>query len=81
MLQKWNYNTHEYEPFDSPAKVTTLYSENMSTEIDCANCGKSMIFGDGYTSQTIHNDFGLGFPVCEPCYEKESEDRKNDIHS
>lgn len=75
-LQKWNYEKHEYEPFDSPAKFTVLYSSDMSEPIQCANCGKDMTYGEGYTSQTIHNDLGLGYPVCENCYEVETNERQ-----
>ena len=70
-LQKWNFKTHKYEPFESPARVLSLYSEDMLAEVDCANCGKRMTYGDGYTSRTIHNHIGLGYPVCEGCYEQE----------
>ena len=74
MLQKWNFKTHEYEPFESPAKVLSLYSEDMVAEVDCANCGKRISYGDSYTSRTIHNRIGLGYPVCEDCYEQERKD-------
>lgn len=73
-LMKWNYNTRLYEPFESPAKRIVMYSENMQEHIDCTNCGNELLFGDGYTSKTIHNDFGLGYPVCEKCYEQELKD-------
>jgi hypothetical protein len=76
LLDKWNYSTHKYEPFESPARVTTLYSEDMVAEVDCAECGKRMPFGDGYTSRRIHNKFGFGYPVCEGCYAKEDEAKK-----
>lgn len=74
ILQKWNFKTHEYEPFESPAKVLSLYSEDMLAEVDCANCGKRMTYGEGYTSRTIHNHVGLGYPVCEDCYEIERKE-------
>lgn len=75
-LQKWNYHTHQYEPFESPATVLSLYSEDMLEEVDCANCGKRMTYGDGYTSRTIHNHAGLGYPVCEDCYEVERKEEE-----
>lgn len=70
-LRKWNFETHKYEPFDSPATVLSLYSEDMLAEVDCANCGTRMTYGDGLTSRTIHSDIGLGYPVCEGCYNDE----------
>lgn len=73
ILQRWNYDTHEYEPFESPAKVTTLYSQDMDKKVDCVSCGKPMTYGDGYTSKEIHNYVGFGYPVCEDCYNEEIE--------
>lgn len=75
-LQKWNFKTHEYEPFKSPAVVLSLYSEDMLAATDCANCGKRMTYGEGYTSRTIHNHVGFGYPVCQGCYEKEWADER-----
>lgn len=74
MLQKWDYKKQEYLPFESPARVLALYSEDMVAEVDCANCGMRMTFGDGYTSRTIHNWAGLGYPVCKDCYDKERKE-------
>lgn len=70
-LRKWNFNTHVYELFESPARILSLYSEDMVAEVDCANCGKRMTYGEGYTSRTIHTEMGLGYPVCESCYQEE----------
>jgi hypothetical protein len=83
LLRKWNFNTHEYETFESPAKELALYKEYMKAQIDCANCGKRMVYGESYTSRTIHNSIGLGYPVCDDCYqeewkaEKESKNEKS----
>lgn len=76
MLRKWNFKTHEYEPFESPAKNVCLYSADLDAEVDCANCGKNMTYGQGLTSRTIHERMGFGYPVCDPCYEKEWEDER-----
>lgn len=80
ILKKWNFETHKYEPFDSPAIVISIYSEDMLECVDCANCGKRMTYGQGYTSRTIHNDSGFGYPVCDMCYEKEKEDELKAKH-
>lgn len=37
-LNKWNPKTHEYEPFESPARNTKLISRDMKELIDCAEC-------------------------------------------
>lgn len=76
ILQKWNYETHEYEPFESPAINPKMYSEDMDELVDCANCGKELTFGATYTSRTIHNHVGFGYGVCEDCYQKEMEEAK-----
>ncbi len=76
ILQKYNYKKHIYEPFYIPddRDVRTLTSE-LKDVINCANCGKKVEFGDTYTSLTIHNEIGLGYCVCEECYEKEWKER------
>lgn len=79
LLKKWNYQTGEYDPFESPATVLSLYSEDMLAEVDCASCGERMTYGDGYTSKEIHNNFGLGYPVCENCYEEEVKRDKENV--
>jgi len=77
ILQKWNFNTSEYEPYTTPAdKTIVLYTIDMDLLINCTSCFKDMTFGQGYTSRTLHNHFGLGYPVCEDCYEQEWEDEK-----
>lgn len=76
-IQKWNFKTHKYEKFKfTKAKkrwVVVLFSEDMDLEINCVNCGKKMTYGQGYTSRQYHNHAGLGYPVCEDCYNKEWE--------
>lgn len=72
IIRKYNPGKHVYEPYEIPAdKTIVLYTEDMNLKINCTNCFKDMVFGDGYTSKELHNPFGLGFPVCESCYEDE----------
>lgn len=75
ILQKWDEKKHEYLPFESPAEILFLFTEHMGAPVDCANCGARQVFGDCYTSQTIHNEMGLGYPVCGACYEVETKER------
>ena len=70
-LQKWNFEIREYEDFDSPAENPALYVEDMREIRQCANCGKSVKYGDMYTSKTIHTEMGFGYVVCEECYREE----------
>jgi len=72
LLQKWNYETNKYEPFESPANDTFIWTSALDQPVDCANCGTTHRFGDMYTSRTIHTDTGFGYPVCEVCYEAET---------
>lgn len=76
-IQKWNFQSHEYEPYTVPADATiVLYTVDMDLPINCTNCFKDMVFGQGYTSRTLHTHVGLGYPVCEDCYEEEVKAEK-----
>ena len=75
MAEKWNYKTHEYEPYKVPAGAT-LCAEDMSTVIACARCGRKITFGKSYVSLTIHNRIGLGYMVCGDCLEEEFCERE-----
>lgn len=73
-LRKWNYETHEYDLYQVPDTwVLVLYTQDMELPVNCAQCGKEMTFGEGYTSKEIHTPVGFGYPVCEQDYEKEVE--------
>lgn len=76
-MKKWNYKTLEYEEYTVPDswKVKML-SDDMNEEINCASCGKPMLYGNGYTSSTIHSKHGFGYVVCGECYNKEIEEEK-----
>lgn len=76
MARKWNWKTHKYDEYELPKKAM-MYTDNMDEVCQCASCGKDMVFGDGYTSMEIHTDLGLGYIVCEECYEKEWNRRKD----
>lgn len=77
MLQKWDFSKHEYLPFEVPDdRNVVLYSSDMGRSIDCTNCGKRMTYGSSYTSQTIHDNTGFGYPVCDDCYQQETKDRE-----
>lgn len=74
ILEKWNYDKHKYEPYNVPDEWNVkTYSDNMNEIVNCPHCGKEVIFGDTYTSHEIHTKIGLGYLVCEECYEKENE--------
>ncbi len=72
ILNRWNWRTREYEPYEVPddRRCTTL-SFDMDRIVDCASCGESLPFGRTYTSLEIHTQSGMGYGVCEKCYEAE----------
>lgn len=73
-LRKWDYAAHEYKTFEVPDEWNvTLWSPSMLTMVNCPHCGRKLAYGDSYTSLEIHNEFGLGYAVCEDCYKKELE--------
>lgn len=76
ILNKWNYKKHIYEPFKVPDdRDVRLSVDDLKKVINCANCGKEVVTEDTYSSLTIHNSIGLGYCVCEDCYEKEWKQR------
>lgn len=78
-IRKWNFETHEYEPYIPPDGIIVLYSHDMDLPINCTSCGKPMVFGEGYTSRQLHTSMGLGYPVCQDCYNNEwAEERKHE---
>ncbi len=75
ILNKWDYEKHQYEPYDSPAKHIAFRTDDMDADTDCANCGTTVKVGDCYTSQQIHTESGFGFLVCQDCYDQEVQAR------
>ena len=77
-MQKWNFNTRKYEPYSVPADWNCkTYSVDMDEIVNCPHCGRKVCFGDCYTSRQIHTKHGMGFAVCEKCYEKEWREERN----
>ena len=76
-MQKWSYRDKEYQSYNPPKEWNTpLLIEDVSGVVNCASCGKQMVFGNGYTSRTIHNDYGMGYCVCLECYEGDIREEK-----
>lgn len=77
-MRKWNYETRDYEEYSIPGEWNSpLYLPAFAykTEVNCASCGTLAKYGEMYTSKEIHNSFGLGYPVCSKCYDKEWDRR------
>ena len=73
-LRKWDHKAHEYKPFPVPDDgVFVVCSDDLNQVVNCCQCLKKLLRGSAYTSLEVHNQFGLGYPVCEECYQKEWE--------
>jgi hypothetical protein len=71
-LGKWDYESQSYKDYEVPDHwKVSLYSSDMEEIISCCQCGENLEFGDGYTSKEVHTEFGLGYMVCENCYNDE----------
>lgn len=72
IIQRWNYHTHDYEPYKpDPSWKIVLFTKDMEENINCTYCGLEMTYGQCFTSKELHTHVGLGYPVCEECYEEE----------
>lgn len=65
ILNRWNYKTKAYEPYEIPNTWDVgTYRENMTDNIDCAICGKTITYGESHTSLAIHTELlGIGYCV------------------
>ena len=71
-MKKWNYKTKQYEEYTVPDSWRVkLGSNNLFEEINCAACGKSMIYGHGFFSRIIFDEHWFGYIVCYECHKKE----------
>ena len=74
-MKKWNFKTKCYEDYAVPDswKVKTFITD-MREKVNCAVCGKSMIYDYGYTSRTIYDEREFGYLICKNCYDKERDE-------
>ena len=78
-MQKWNYATHRYDEYAVPGNWNCVtYSAYMAQPINCAACGKVVLYGDCYTSMEIHASMGMEYSVCPNCYKKEIARKRED---
>ncbi len=78
--QKWDFKARKYYDYDLP-EGACLYSDDMDKIVACAQCGRKMLFGDGYTSRQIHTKYGFGYAVCEQCYDKEWQEEGEIVYT
>lgn len=74
MAQKWNWKTHQYEPYTLPLNAT-MFSFDLEQMVACAGCGSYLKYRETFTSLEIHDSIGLGYVVCEKCHNEEWERR------
>ena len=77
MLWKWNYETHEYDPF--PINPEWYCATNGADDelVNCPHCGWLLPIAKCYTSCEIHEQtYGFGYMVCEECSNEEWERRR-----
>jgi hypothetical protein len=71
-LQKWDYPSESYKDYNIPNEWKLgLFTRDMDALINCCQCGAEIKYGDGYTSKEVHTEFGLGYSVCDNCYDQE----------
>ena len=76
VLRRWDEWREVYAPWLVPAeRKVMIYSDDMDELCACARCGKSVTFGECYTSQQIHTHAGFGYAVCPECHELELAER------
>ena len=79
-MERFDYVTRTYKPHIIPAHWhCPIISDNMDEGINCTSCGEKLTYGESYTSIEIHNQIGLGYPVCRKCYDVENQRRRDDF--
>ena len=69
ILRKWNETTRKYEPYTVPnGWHVSTYEADMSTMVNCCQCGRRLPFGETYTSMQVQTPMGFGYGVCKDCY-------------
>ena len=69
--QIWDPKLKKYFPYELPDSWDTATIRDLGDEVNCAHCGRRLPYGDCYTSREIHTLIGIGYAVCESCYEQE----------
>lgn len=79
--QKWNFKTEEYEPYEVPDEAALWGESSMDADevITCAECGKKILYRDGYVSRKIHAVSGMWYAVCEQCWDKELDEELMEV--
>lgn len=76
-INKWNYMTRQYDEVTLPDLNYKTYSNDMKEIVNCPHCFKEVTHAETYTSMEFHTEFGMGYGVCDECYQKEWQRRKD----
>lgn len=72
LVRKWDPFAGHYNFVEiNDTWYISIYEKDMATEVRCPSCGRILPFGDTYTSLEYHTMLGMGFGVCESCYNQE----------
>lgn len=78
-MKKWNYERKKYDDYYIPNDwLTPLLVDDMEEIVNCVQCGEKLKYGECYTSLEVHSNMGLGYGVCEKCYNEEWQRRRKD---
>ena len=56
--------------------MASMYETDMTMIIECAECGKPLLYGNGFTSRKIHNKQGMAYSVCRNCSDMERQEQQ-----
>lgn len=73
---KWDPVKQDYKPYKLP-QLASSFENHLDTYVQCAECGKLIQYGEGYTSRLVHTAMGMGYAVCEKCYVDELDEEKD----
>lgn len=78
MAEKYDFKERRYKRYILPAGAA-MERDNLEDVVNCANCGRTITYGESYTSLTIHNPYGIGYCVCGQCHYKEIVDARSSV--
>lgn len=75
VAQKWNPYHGKYRFYVLPEDELkcSLLEDSAEKIIACAGCGRSVKYGESFSSLEIHTESGFGFMVCHMCIDQETE--------
>ena len=72
MCKAMRWNGKEYEEYELPVGAS-IFETDLNKEISCCKCGRTIKYGESYTSREIHNGVGFGYAECGDCYFKKGK--------